>query len=57
MADGRDFVRQLRRDTESLMQRVTDHVFVQDTVKGLIPRETLVRFAEQEHHYSWFAHF
>ena len=51
MADGRDFVRQLRRDTEPLMQRVTDHVFVQDTVKGLIPRETLVRFAEQEHHY------
>ena len=51
MADGRDFVRQLRRDTEPSMRRVADHVFVQDTVKGLIPRETLVRFAEQEHHY------
>jgi thiaminase len=51
MATGEEFVRQLRRDTEPSMQRVTDHVFVQDTVRGLVPRETLVRFAEQEHHY------
>ena len=51
MATGQDFIRQLRRDTESLMRRITEHVFVQDTVNGLIPRETLVRFAEQEHHY------
>jgi len=51
MATGQDFVRQLRRDTAPLMQRITEHVFVQDTVKGLIPRDTLVRFAEQEYHY------
>jgi thiaminase len=51
MANGEDFVRQLRREIEPLMQRVTDHVFVQDTVKGLVPWETIVRFAEQEHHY------
>jgi thiaminase len=51
MATGQDFVRQLRRDTEPLLRRVTEHVFVQDTVNGLIPRDTLVRFAEQEHHY------
>jgi thiaminase len=51
MATGQDFVRQLRRDTEPLMRRVTEHVFVLDTVNGLIPREALVRFAVQEHHY------
>lgn len=51
MASGQDFVRQLRRDTEPLMRQVTEHVFVQDTIKGLLPREALVRFAEQEHHY------
>lgn len=51
MTTGQDFVRQLRRDTAPLMQRITEHVFVQDTVKGLIPRDTLVRFAEQEYHY------
>jgi thiaminase len=51
MANGSDFVRQLRQDTEPLMRRVTEHVFVQDTIKGLLPREALVRFAEQEHHY------
>jgi thiaminase len=51
MATGQDFIRQLRRDTEPSMRRITEHVFVQDTVNGLIPRETLVRFAEQEHHY------
>jgi thiaminase len=51
MATGQEFVRQLRRDTEPLMRRVTEHVFVQDTVNGLMPREALVRFAEQEHHY------
>ena len=51
MATGQDFVRQLRRDTEPMMRRITEHVFVQDTVNGLIPRDALVRFAEQEHHY------
>ncbi len=51
MANGRDFVRQLRRDTEPSMRRVTEHVFVRDTINGLLPREALVRFAEQEHHY------
>jgi thiaminase len=51
MANGYDFVTQLRRDTEPFMRRVTAHVFVQDTVNGLLPREALVRFAEQEHHY------
>jgi thiaminase len=51
MATGQDFVRQLRRDTEPLMRRITEHVFVLDTVNGLLPREALVRFAEQEHHY------
>jgi thiaminase len=51
MATGQDFIRQLRRDTEPSMRRITEHVFVQDTVNGLIPRGTLVRFAEQEHHY------
>ena len=51
MATGRDFVRQLRQDTEPLMQRITAHAFVQDTVSGRLPRDTLIRFAEQEHHY------
>jgi pyrroloquinoline-quinone synthase len=51
MADGQDFVRQLRRDTEPLMLGVTEHVFVRDTSNGLLPREALMRFAEQEHHY------
>jgi thiaminase len=51
MADGQDFVRQLRRDTEPLMRGVTEHVFVRDTSNGLLPREALIRFAEQEHHY------
>jgi thiaminase len=51
MATGRDFVRQLRHDTDPLMRLVTEHVFVRDTINGLLPREALVRFAEQEHHY------
>ena len=51
MASGEDFVRQLRRDTEALMRGVTEHVFVRDTSNGLLPREALIRFAEQEHHY------
>ena len=51
MADGEDFVRQLRRETEALMRGVTEHVFVRDTSNGLLPREALIRFAEQEHHY------
>ena len=51
MAYAQDFVRQLRHDIEPFMRRVTEHVFVQDTIKGLLPREALVRFAEQEHHY------
>src|SRR5262245_12185393 len=51
MASGEDFVRQLRRDTEALMRGVTEHVFVRDTSNGLLPREALLRFAEQEHHY------
>jgi thiaminase len=51
MVDGQDFVRQLRRDTEPLMRGVTEHVFVRDTSNGLLPREALIRFAEQEHHY------
>src|SRR5919106_6251490 len=51
MAFGRDFVRQLRQDTDSLMRRVTEHAFVQETVSGRLPRDTLVRFAAQEHHY------
>jgi len=51
MTNGQDFVRQLRRDTEPLMRGVTEHVFVRDTSNGLLPREALVRFAEQEHHY------
>jgi len=51
MANGEDFVRQLRRDTEPLMRGVTEHVFVRDTSNGLLPREALIRFAEQEHHY------
>jgi thiaminase len=51
MANGEDFVRLLRRDTEALMRGVTEHVFVRDTSNGLLPREALVRFAEQEHHY------
>jgi thiaminase len=51
MANGQDFVRQLRRDAEPLMRAVTEHVFVRDTSNGLLPREALVRFAEQEHHY------
>jgi thiaminase len=51
MADGQEFVRQLRRDTEPLMRQVTEHVFVRDTSNGLLPRAALTRFAEQEHHY------
>jgi len=51
MASGEDFVRQRRRDTEALMRGVTEHVFVRDTSNGLLPREALIRFAEQEHHY------
>jgi thiaminase len=51
MTSGQDFVRQLRRDTELPMRRVTEHVFVRDAVSGLLPRDALVRFAEQEHHY------
>ena len=51
MADGQEFVRQLRRDTEPLMRQVTEHVFVRDAINGLLPREALVRFAEQEYHY------
>ncbi|MGH8068452.1 MAG: iron-containing redox enzyme family protein [Candidatus Entotheonellia bacterium] len=51
MATGQNFVRQLRQDIEPLMRQVTDHVFVRDTIDGLLPREALVRFAEQEHHY------
>jgi thiaminase len=51
MATGHDFVRQLRQDTESLMQRITAHAFVQETVSGRLPRDALIRFAEQEHHY------
>jgi thiaminase len=51
MATGQDFIEQLRRDTEPLLRRVTQHVFVQDTINGLLPLEALVRFAVQEHHY------
>jgi thiaminase len=51
MANGQDFVRRLRHDTEPFMRRVIEHVFVRDTMNGLLPREALVRFAEQEHHY------
>jgi thiaminase len=51
MANGEEFVRQLRRDTTALMRGVTEHVFVRDTSNGLLPREALLRFAEQEHHY------
>jgi thiaminase len=51
MAYGLDFVRQLRHDTAPLMRRVTEHVFVQDAIEGRLPREALVRFAVQEHHY------
>ena len=51
MVNGQDFVRQLRQDTAAPMRRVTDHVFVRDTVNGLLPQEALVRFAVQEHHY------
>jgi thiaminase len=51
MARGLDFVRQLRQDTEPLLRRVTNHVFVRDAVAGLLPQEALVRFAVQEHHY------
>jgi thiaminase len=51
MASGQDFIGQLRHDTEPFMRRVTEHVFVRDAVNGLLPREALVRFAEQEHHY------
>jgi thiaminase len=51
MATGEEFVRQLRRDTTALMRGVTEHVFVRDTSNGLLPREALLRFAEQEHHY------
>ncbi len=47
MANGQDFVRQLRRDTEPSMRRVTEHVFVRDAINGLLPREALVRFAVQ----------
>jgi thiaminase len=51
MAFGRDFVAQLRQDTDSLMRRITEHAFVQETVSGRVPRDTLGRFAVQEHHY------
>src|ERR671919_591562 len=51
MTNGQDFIRQLRRETEPLMRGVIEHVFVRDTNNGLLPREALVRFAEQEHHY------
>jgi thiaminase len=51
MVDGQAFVRRLRRDTEALMRGVTEHVFVRDASNGLLPREALRRFAEQEHHY------
>jgi thiaminase len=51
MATGRDFVRQLRQDTEALMRGITEHAFVQDIVAGTLPRQTLIRFGEQEHHY------
>ena len=51
MVAGQDFVRQLRRDTEPLLRGVTEHVFVRDASNGLLPRESLIRFAEQEHHY------
>jgi thiaminase/transcriptional activator TenA len=51
MADGQEFVKQLRRDIDPLMRGVTEHVFVRDTSNGLVPTDTLRRFAEQEHHY------
>ncbi len=51
MATGRDFVRQLRQDTDALLRRITEHAFVRDTVAGTLPRQTLIRFAEQEYHY------
>src|SRR5919198_4952241 len=51
MATGRDFVGQLRQDTEALLRSITEHAFVRDTVAGTLPRQTLIRFAEQEHHY------
>jgi thiaminase len=51
MASGTAFVQQLRRETEPLMRRIVDHAFVQDTASGRLPRDTLRRFAEQEHHY------
>src|ERR671914_121371 len=51
MAIGQDFVRQLRHETEPLMRRITEHAFVQETNAGQLPRQTLIRFAEQEHHY------
>lgn len=51
MATGQDFVRQLRQETDPLLRRITEHDFVQETIAGQLPRETLVRFAQQEHHY------
>lgn len=51
MSTGRDFVTQLRKETDALMRRITEHAFVQEVVAGTLPRETLIRFAEQEHHY------
>jgi thiaminase len=51
MAVGQDFVGQLRQDTEPLLRRITEHGFVQETIDGRLPRQTLIRFAEQEHHY------
>ena len=51
MATGQAFVTQLRQETEPLMRRITEHAFVQEVIAGTLPRETLNRFAEQEHHY------
>jgi thiaminase len=51
MADGQAFITRLRRETEVLMRGVTEHVFVRDASNGLLPRDALQRFAEQEHHY------
>jgi len=51
MATGREFVTQLRKETDALMRRITEHGFVRETSNGTLPRQTLRRFAEQEHHY------
>ncbi len=51
MGIGRDFVTQLRQETEPLMLRVTEHAIVKEVIAGTLPREKLIRFAEQEHHY------